>query len=275
MACGALATVLAVAAFLLFRFRGAARRKIRSEQPTPASVADSLAASGIGDGLMLSLVRRQNEENLKRLQVTGGHRISTASAGGDYGGGCGRNNLSAAGSSLSCSRVSIVHPLCNAAAALDDGGSSPHDKLKSAAEGDGTADPANGKNPEKTNVVAPSSPPLPPSPPPPVASARTVAVAVAVPRQQSRPTSAVAASRPVLQLCKKTLNVDNDQQQRRQQQQLRHGGPPSHQRPYAAAPLMTRSATPSVAAASGNNRNNNTPENGDDTSESPSLTVLV
>ncbi|XP_025418110.1 uncharacterized protein LOC112688909 [Sipha flava] len=214
VACGALATVLAVAAFLLLRFRGGARRKIGDEQvarDAASAAADSSTAGG--DGLMLSLVRRQNEENLKRL-VTGGNRNSMPAAGGDYGGGCGRNNLSA-GSSLSCSRVSIVHPLCNAT--VVDDGSSPQQQRKlhvNDTGGDGNdLDDDKAAARDKANIaVAGDKANVSVAP---VAAVRSVAVAL--PRQQQRPTN-VAAPQPLL-LCKKTLNVDNDQQQRRQLQQ--------------------------------------------------------
>lgn len=302
MACGALATVLAVVAFLLLRFRSGARRKIGGEQATSGSaVAESLAAgsvSGIGgsDGLMLSLVRRQNEENLKRL-VTGGNRISVVSAGGDYGGGCGRNNLSA-GSSLSCSRVSIVHPLCNSVATEDGLSADSQCKLKPAeADGVGFDDE---KNAEKTNTVPLATATVP------VAAVRSVAVAVAVPRQQQQQRPAAAAAPQPLLLCKKTLNVDNDQQQRRQQQQqllllqqqqqqqqpqpiqqqqqqqqvavqqynLRHRGPlqqqyQNQQQHYSVAVLH------STPPNNNNNNNNNSSDNGEDPVASPSLTVLV
>jgi len=192
-----------------------------------------------GDSLMLSLVRRQNEENLKRL-VTGGNRVAVTAAGGDYGGsGCGRNNLSA-GSSLSCSRVSIVHPLCNVTSADD--GSSPEPQRKQNLNGGGDVGGMNvddEKSGEKTTNIAS----------PPIAAVRSIAVAV--PRQQQqqqqiqqqtqqqqqqqqqRPLAAAApqplAPQPLL-LCKKTLNVDNEQrrqlqlmqQQRQQQQQPIH-----------------------------------------------------
>ncbi|XP_050061562.1 uncharacterized protein LOC114123496 [Aphis gossypii] len=231
VACGALATVLAAAAFLLLRFRSSVRRKSNAEQ----AVSDSSAAAVDpsvpgGDSLMLSLVRRQNEENLKRL-VTGGNRIAVTAAGGDYGGsGCGRNNLSA-GSSLSCSRVSIVHPLCNVTSA-DDGSSlelnGKQHQPNADADGMNVDDEKSG---EKTNVA-----------PPPVAAVRSVAVAA--PRQQQQQQQqrplAVATPQPLL-LCKKTLNVDNEQrrqlqlmqQQRQQQQQqpIHHQQTPQQQQP--------------------------------------------
>ncbi|KAL5238430.1 hypothetical protein ACI65C_005840 [Semiaphis heraclei] len=239
VACGALATVLAAAAFLLLRFRSSSRRKTNGAQTTldsSSTVVDPSVAGG--DSLMLSLVRRQNEENLKRL-VTGGNRVAVTAAGGDYGGsGCGRNNLSA-GSSLSCSRVSIVHPLCNVTSADD--GSSPELQRKQNLNSGGDVEGMNvddEKSGEKTTNIAS----------PPIAAVRSIAVAV--PRQQQqqqqipqqtqqqqqqqhRPLAAAApqplAPQPLL-LCKKTLNVDNEQRRQLQlMQQQRQQQPPIHQ----------------------------------------------
>lgn len=153
----------------------------------------SSALSSSNNNLMLSLVQRQNEENLKRTKTYAANSNKL-----NYSCPTNGNNLSlVGGSSLSCSRVSIVHPLCNTTSPNGGQNDEGHHKQllemyenKTGVVGANIIDQSSIN--DKTNVMDNAA----------IKSIATTNATTVAPQQ----------------LCKKTQNVEYQQQQQQQQQ---------------------------------------------------------